>query len=427
MASPQRPPAWHSGLLAPALLTATVLLAVVGTAAADWPMFRLDPARTGTVAEAQVTGLEVAWAVELAPGGSVDSSPAVVGQVVYVGDSLGVMHALSAADGSERWRFQTGGAVVSSPAVAGGLVLFGSVDRFLYALRAADGGLAWCYRTRGPVLSSPAVAGDTVVFGSMDGRLCALSLADGAVLWRTEPGAGIQGAPAIAGDTVLHGDDVGRMRALSLADGSVRWELALRPESASRMSWRAEAVEPGAAGADAAVDTAGTPKVVAAPVVAGDVVVFALMGPSALRPPKLDYLVGLDLATGEQRWAANEAFSVLGSPLVADGHCYFVTVEGYLSKTVARALRLADGEFAWERQVGGAVDSSPALLGGAVCFGCHDGSLYLLNAADGAIIARAALATKVYSSPAFSDGRIYIGANDGRLHCLQSATADGFR
>ncbi len=407
------------------LLAVTLLLAVVGTAAADWPMFRLDPARTGTVADAQVTGLAGVWAVELAPGGSVDGSPAVVGQVVYVGDSLGVMHALSAADGSELWRFQTGGAIVSSPAVADGLVLFGSVDRFLYALRAADGALAWCYRTRGPVLSSPAVAGNTVVFGSMDGRLCALSVADGSVLWRTEPGAGIQGAPAIAGDSVLYGDDVGRMRALSLADGSVRWELALRPESASRMSWRAEAVEPGGTGADVAADTAGTPKVVAGPVVAGDLVVFALMGPSALRPPKLDYLIGLDLATGEQRWAANEAFSVPGSPLVADGYCYFVTVEGYLSKTVARALRLSDGELAWERQVGGVVDSSPALLGDTLCFGCHDGNLYLLNAADGAIIAREALSTKVYSSPAFSDGRIYIGANDGRLHCLRSA--DGLR
>jgi len=393
MASSRRPSAHPSGPVATGLLAATLLLAVAGAATADWPMFRLDPARSGVVADAQAMGLEVVWSAELAPGGSVDSSPTVVAQVVYVGDSLGVMHALSAADGSELWHFDTGGAIVSSPAVADGLVLFGSVDRFFYAVRAADGQPAWRYRTRGPVLSSPAVAAGTVVFGSMDGRLYACAVADGKLLWRSDPGEGIQGAPAIAADTVLYGDDTGRMRALALSDGALRWEVQ------------------------------GRGKVVAAPTVSEDLVVFGLMGPSALRPPKLDYLVGLDLASGDQRWALNDAFSILGSPLVANGYCYFVTIEGYLSKTVARALRLSDGELAWQQQVGGVVDSSPALLGGALCMGCHDGNLYLLDAAEGEVLARAALATKVYSSPAFSDGRIYVGANDGRLHCLRSTPA----
>lgn len=369
---------------------AVTLLAT--TAFADWPMFRLDPQRSGTVADAAVTDLEIAWSAEL--GGSVDSSPAVVGGVVYVGNSLGTMHALSARDGSPLWAFTTGGAVVSSPAVAAGLVVFGSVDGFLYAVRAADGRLAWSYRTRGPVLSSPAVTDDTVVFGSMDGRLCALRLSSGELLWRTEAGAGIQGAPTITAGIVLYGDDDARMRALALTDGGLRWEAQ------------------------------GSGKVVAAPVVDGDLVVFGLMGPSALRPPKLDYLVGIDLATGEKRWALNEAYSVLSSPLVAHGLVYFVTVEGYVSKTVARAVRLSDLEVIWERQMGGVVDSSPALLGANLCLGCHDGRLYLLSADRGQVVDTEALATKVYSSPAFSDGCVYVGANDGRLYCLRpSATA----
>ncbi|MBD3291731.1 MAG: PQQ-binding-like beta-propeller repeat protein, partial [Armatimonadia bacterium] len=168
------------------------------------------------------------------------------------------------------------------------------------------------------------------------------------------------------------------------------------------------------------------------PVVSDGVAIFGLMGPSALRPPKLDYLVALDSSTGEQKWAVNDSYSVLGAPVIGGGRVFFVTVEGYVSKTVARAADLATGELLWERPVGGVVDSAPVLLGSAVgfegdlagvrlCFGCHDGRLYLLNASTGAVTGVETLATKVYSSPAIADGRIYIGANDGRLHCLASA------
>ncbi|MGD9495451.1 MAG: PQQ-binding-like beta-propeller repeat protein [Armatimonadota bacterium] len=398
-------------------LTAAVLL-TAAPARAQWPMFRRDAARTGVATEASVSALEVAWSAQL--GGSVDGSPAVVGGLVYVGNSLGTMHAISSDNGSPRWRVDTEGAVVSSPAVAEGLAVFGSVDGFLYAVNSRDGHLRWRYRTRGPILSSPAIVQGRVLFGSMDGRLYALALEDGSLLWRSERGAGIQGSPAVGGDTVCYGDDAGRMCALSLADGSPRWELVLRPESEARMSWRAESVDPAAAIAERVpADTAVLPKVVAAPVISGDLVVFGLMGPSALRPPRLEYLIGVDLATGQKRWALSEAYSVLGAPLIADGFCYFITVEGYVSKTVARALRLSDRQLVWEQQVGNVVDSSAALLGTNLCFGCHDGNLYLLAAETGELIDRERLAPKVYSSPAFSDGRIYVGASDGRLYCLQ--------
>lgn len=387
-----------------AVATASVLMLALMTlpaapAAAQWTMFRGDAARSGLAPDAQFTGLEVVWSAE--PGGSVDSSPAVLDDTVFVGNSLGAMHAISAEDGSLLWRFQTGGAIVSSPAVADGRVIFGSVDGFCYAVDAATGRQVWSYRTRGPVLSSPAVADGRALFGSMDGRMYCVSLADGSLIWRTEARAAIQGAPAIADGTVFYGDDDAMMRALRLTDGGVVWEKE------------------------------GRGRVVASPVVADGVAVFGLMGPSALRPPKLDYLVALDPATGEQRWAIHDAYSVLGSPVIGGGRVFFVTVEGYVSKTVARAADLSTGELLWERQVGGVVDSSSALIGSPVgfegdladvslCFGCHDGRVYLLNAATGAVTAVETLDTKVYSSPAVAGGRIYIGANDGRLHCLTS-------
>ncbi|MFW5868019.1 MAG: PQQ-binding-like beta-propeller repeat protein [Armatimonadota bacterium] len=373
-----------------------VLLAAPGAipAAADWPMLRADAMRSGIAGEGPGGPVEVLWSADL--GGSVDGSPAVVDGKVFVGNSLGVIHAVSAEDGAVLWRFEAGGALVSSPAVVDGIVIVGSADGFIYAVDVESGAQAWCYRTRGAIVSSPAIVDDRVIFGSMDGRLYCLSVSDGSLAWRSERGAGIQSSPAVAGDLVLYGDDEARMRALSLADGSVAWEIE------------------------------GAGRVVAAPVVGDEVAIFGVMGPSALRPPKVDYLITVRPDTGERVWALNDSYSVLGAPLIRGDSVFFATIEGYVSKTVMRSVALADGELQWERTMPGVIDSSPALIpanggfeaGGAVCVGCHDGRLYLIDAASGRVADARPLAQKIYSSPAVSDGRVFIGASDGHLYCL---------
>jgi len=58
-------------------------------------------------------------------------------------------------------------------------------------------------------------------------------------------------------------------------------------------------------------------------------------------------------------------------------------------------------------------------VGDRLCFGCHDGNVYVVATEEEKILKRVPLAQKVYSSPAYSDGRIYIGADDGKLYCLE--------
>lgn len=369
---------WQLGLIL-ALMTAT--------AWADWSMFRLDPAHTGVVSDASLGQLAEAWSRDL--GGSVDSSPAVVGGVVFVGNSLGQMHALSAADGTVLWQFETAGAVVSSPAVADGLVVFGSVDRFLYALRADTGELVWRYRTYGPIISSPTCADGVVYFTSMGGRAYAVALPDGALIWQSPQGEAIQCSPAVGGGVVYFGDDAGKIHALAVPDGSRVWEQQHQG------------------------------RVVAGPTVGAGVVVFGIMSPSALRPPKIDHILAVNAQTGEKLWAQTEARSVMSAPVIAGESVYFVTIEGYLSKTEVRAAKLADGTELWKRVLGGVVDSSALLIGDKLVLGCHDGNLHLITAADGKVVQSVPLGPKVYSSPAWSDGSIYIGANDGKLYCLR--------
>src|SRR3954464_482812 len=65
---------------------------------------------------------------------------------------------------SVKWAFKTEGSVLSSPAIAGGVVYFGSVDGCLYAVDQETGKQKWKFKTPRQVTSSPAVVDGVVYF-----------------------------------------------------------------------------------------------------------------------------------------------------------------------------------------------------------------------------------------------------------------------
>jgi outer membrane protein assembly factor BamB len=71
------------------------------------------------------------------------------------------------------WTYTTGGAVETSPAVVDDMVYIGSDDNEVYAFNASTGALVWSYTTRGNVFSSPAVADGVLYVGSDDGNVYA--------------------------------------------------------------------------------------------------------------------------------------------------------------------------------------------------------------------------------------------------------------
>jgi outer membrane protein assembly factor BamB len=66
------------------------------------------------------------------------SSPAVVGNMVYVGDGSGTVYAVDRASGHERWRHQAGRRIFSSPVIADGVLYVGNDDGGVYAIRGSD-------------------------------------------------------------------------------------------------------------------------------------------------------------------------------------------------------------------------------------------------------------------------------------------------
>ena len=62
------------------------------------------------------------------------SSPAVLGELLYVGSSDGRLYAIERSSGRVAWKFEVGDLVWTSPAVGDGTVYFGSHDGKIYAI-----------------------------------------------------------------------------------------------------------------------------------------------------------------------------------------------------------------------------------------------------------------------------------------------------
>ncbi|MFB6178586.1 MAG: PQQ-binding-like beta-propeller repeat protein [Halorientalis sp.] len=230
------------------------------------------------------------------------------------------VHALSTADGTERWhgrggvttitdnlayRTADGLAAVSVPDQRGQWRIAGqfsgvsvgdgtvytvgtrdtgdessrSPDR-VFAVSASDGSLRWDFQPPGNELSTPVVRDGTVYVGTSAGLVYAVSATDGTVQWKTVFDAST--APVVTDDTVfvMNGKT---LSARSRDDGSERWRHTATYTSS-------------------------------APIVVGDTV---FVGTS-------EGLSALAAADGAEQWHFETQWPVTQSPAVVDGTVLFV-------------------------------------------------------------------------------------------------------
>lgn len=205
---------------------------------------------------ASTGGLYGGWAVNpFSPGGVFYSSPAILGQTIFIGNNDGNLYAVNLGNGVQLWAYAAAGPIFSSPAVADvivagvlrNLVFFGSEGAApnLYAVDAASGVFQWTFTVGNAVDSSPAIAdipnpppvcapGPTraVIFGSDDNNLYAVRAADGTPCW-TFPSTGAQpfrSSPTVSGQIVYVGSDDNNVYAVDMNTGTWRWSYpALGP------------------------------------------------------------------------------------------------------------------------------------------------------------------------------------------------------
>jgi outer membrane protein assembly factor BamB len=303
------------------------------------PMFRGGAARTGEQPGPGPYGRPTTrWTYTT--GGRALGSPSVAGGIVYAGADDGVLHALDARTGIERWHLKLAGGIGAAPAIVDGKVYVGDQAGNLYALDGATGAERWHISvgtgSAASLYASSPVVVDGVVYVASGGGASTPAVADGIVY--------VGGVASLSlPPTVLH--------AIDAATGTAKW----RYPTASNAG------------------------------------VVGPTGDAGLTSPGV---YAIDAATGTQRWHFGTGSDVRGAPAVAAGVVYAGSKDGSLS-----AIDAATGTTRWQFATGKAITSSPAVVDGVVYIGSTDGNLYALDAGTGAELWRTAVGAVRNSAP----------------------------
>jgi outer membrane protein assembly factor BamB len=344
----------------------------------DWNQFHFTPNHKGlnpyenVLNSSNVSGLDVRWSFPL---GSSQSSPAVVNNVAYIGNSNGIVYAVNESTGAPLWQYATLASVASSPAVVNGIVYVGSNDTNVYALKASTGALLWQYTTEGAVTSSPAVV-NGVVYVTSNNSAYALTASTGALVWQyTTTGDILQLSPAVANGVVYAGS-ADNVYALNASTGALLYHYATGLE-------------------------------VTAPLTVVTGVDYVPCSDEGLG------IVGgiceINASTSSSGWTFVTGGPVESSPAVVDGVVYFGADDNNFY-----AVKATSGKLLWQYTTGGGVSSSPAVANGVVYVGSEDGNLYAFDD-NGDVLWQYATGGAV-SSPAVSNGEVYVVSQDGNLY-----------
>jgi outer membrane protein assembly factor BamB len=369
----------------------------------DWVMFRRDMSHTGSFNPGDVLPQgDIKWT--FTTDGAINSSPAVVDGVVYVGSTDSYVYALKADTGEKLWTFKTGSWVESSPVVVGGVVYIGSNDGFIYALDAQTGKERWSFGTIYGIRSTAAVADGIVYFGSDDYWFYALDAMTGKLIWKYEIGTQVTSSPVISNGVVVVGSAEGVCYTLNAGNGRPRlrfethsnvnsspvvnngvgyftdssgnifavdiqarnWPL----ENSIKVYWEAlyfygTAPKPLVSSGYIWEYKMGTKaKLTSSPALFGDILYLGAG----------NNLFSLDINTQKPGWSFITKDVVSSSPSVTDKAVYVGSQDGRFY-----AVDRATGNKLWDITTGGQITSSPALVNGVIYFGSHDGKLYAIK------------------------------------------------
>ncbi len=346
-----------------------------------WPMFRGGQQLLGRASGSLPDSLRFVW--KFKTGDQIKSSPAIEGNLVFIGSSDANVYAIDLASGRRVWAYKTGDAVEATPCVIEGSVFVGSSDGFLYALEAKSGSLKWKYETDGEILGaanwvrSPDGQMLWILVGSYDGILHCVDAATGKAVWTYETDNYINGSPAVDGQRTVFGGCDAMIHVVSLADGSEIIQI----DSESYIAASAAFLD-------------------------GQVYVGNYD----------NVLIKADIAVGEIVWKYTDSDSpFFSSPAVGQN----VVVFGGRDERVHCVSR-NNGKVVWTFQALGEVDSSPVICGDKVVIGSEDGRLYMLRLSDGKQVWSYDIGQPVTSSPAVASQMVVVGSNDGYVYAFSS-------
>ena len=352
-------------------------------------------------------GLKPVWSAPIGVGangaGVLAAQPMVDGGRVFVMDGAGVVSALALDSGERIWRTPTKPRKMRSSNIGGGLTV---VDGTVYvvdgvaeslAISAHDGTIKWRVDVGTPGRSAPTVVNGHMVFGTIDERLVALETTSGRQLWTYAATASAtvvfgQPAPAIVDNLVLAGFGSGDIVAIRIETGESVWSDTL-----------------GAAGGRNSVMDFSS--IHGLPVIVDGTAYVISLG---------RVLVALDMRSGRRLWertvSGKDGLVVVGDWLFVlssdqqlacldrnSGHVRWVSTLPRFRKTKSQK-----GAITW---------SGPVLANGRlICVSDFDKQTMIsVDAVSGEVGPTAKLKSTSGLAPTVADGKMLLITDDGRL------------
>lgn len=374
--------------------------------AEDWPTFHHDIRLSGYTRAHAPDDNYLLWTFQT--GAAVESSPAVVGDRVYIGSRDRNIYCLNKLTGAVVWQFDTGSQVQSSPAVDEAVVYILSENGMFYALNAGDGTLLWSTDIGNGSWdwSSPAVHGDNVFIASSTGNLYSLDKASGTVNWTTYVGGSPDSPISVANGLVYTGthnfnNSFSTLVAVDEATGAIVWNYDYHLTHGGVT---------GMVNSNGAAIMDGD----------GDGVVDAYFGVYNWGGSD-NQAVNIDAASGTEKWSTNIGGNSTSTPAVHNGKLFIGSDDGNLY-----ALNASDGAVIWSFATGAAIWGAPAVSGdGKVCVGSLDHTVYCVDEETGALVWSYFTGTsRLRSSPAIQEGMLFIGNENGKVYAFGPMPVD---
>ncbi|MDD5127976.1 MAG: PQQ-binding-like beta-propeller repeat protein [Dehalococcoidales bacterium] len=211
----------------------------------------------------------------------------------------------------------------------------------------------------------------------------------------------------VSGDSLYLGTKEGKLVKITIADQSRKWSEPLKTAPTGGALSCMPSGGGGCSSAAPGVAIYGTPAA------AGELIYMAGYNGK---------IYAYNSATMADRWVyPRESYleAIVSGPVVAQNKVIFGCSDGKVY-----ALDAANGDKLWEFSTGDKIWGNAAVAGNTVYIGSFDKKLYALNIGDGTQKWVYTTEGAIGSTPLVQDGTVYIGSFDRNLYALDAATGD---
>lgn len=351
-------------------------------AGAAWSTYHGLPSLTGLAGCSVASPLRPLW--RFTAGAAVRNTPVVSGGLVLFSNDKGKVFGVD-AEGREVWsrEFTASTRPDGTPRPAAfdaplacfaGRLYAVDADGLVFALDAATGEERWRADVGAPVMGTPNGSEEHAalyVIAQDDGALHCFDLSTGAFRWKSEGPSRCDGSPGVGHGKVVYGSCASALHVYAASTGALEHNIAIADESqvASGVAIDGGAVFTGCRSGvvlQANLDTGA----LTWSVQATDAEIFttpAVDAKSVVLGGQDGFFYAIERTTGAVRWK----FETRGTPVspVIAGDTVIAASDGTLY-----LLALADGAERWSYEVSDLI-TAPAVAGSLVFVGCDDGTV----------------------------------------------------